>query len=82
MPAIVLMNPDHAVDLLKLFDEKNMDPQASFWRQRSILYVMGIIPAYIDFHHFHIQKLELFLHFILHFRRTRVLPQADNRDSR
>lgn len=46
MPAIVLMNHHHAVDLLKLLDGNNDDPMASFWRERSFLYVMGKIYAH------------------------------------
>ncbi|CAF1641157.1 unnamed protein product, partial [Adineta ricciae] len=41
MPAIVLLNPHHAADLLKLLDKNNNSHMARFWQERSFLYVMG-----------------------------------------
>ena len=47
MPAIVLMNLHHATSLLKLLDKDNKNPMACFWKERSFLYVMSNIYAYI-----------------------------------
>ena len=57
MPAIVLMNLHHATGLLKLLDKDNKDPMACFWKERSFLYVMSNIYAYIRHDYWNINIL-------------------------
>ena len=50
MPAIVLLNPHRATEILKLLDAKNESDLARFWKERSFLYVMGNIDTSIGHH--------------------------------
>jgi hypothetical protein len=76
MPAIVLMNPHHATDLLKLLDKTNEHSEAHFWRQRSFVYIIGIINAYIRLDYRILIIIQLLSHFYFIDRRKRILLQT------